>query len=426
MKSFKPLAMGLLTVALATTAAYADVTVRLTGSTAFRNATVAGIENILGGAGNFKGAYQAATLTTNGEQSATNSIFQGTVSGVPGTVTIICAWAGSVGGVKTLTQNLALTTWMTTSNLPGTNTVVNVSSPTFDATPNVTADISMSDSRQAATPFTSPSLTADKVGVVSFVWCKNNGASTSLTNITALQIRALLAGGLPLAQITGSSADTTMVFAVGRDQDSGTRVAALSDSGYGSLTNPLQFRINANGTAVLNVETYPANTVLGTTFADGTSGYSSGGNVAAALNLTGSSTASVYDTTGGDPVGSPNALIATGAYFVGYVGTGDATKLTNHVQDSATGIFSTTSGADLQVLTYNGVQYSFANVREGKYTFWTYEWLMHRSSLSGDSLSVSNKLRDNIISTAAAQVNQIALSSMHATRTVEGGVVLHN
>lgn len=426
MKSFKPLLSGLITVALVATAARADVTVRLTGSTAFRNATVQGIENILGGAGNFKAAYQASSATTNGEQSATNSIYQGSVSGVSGTVTFVCSFAGSAGGVKTLTQNLTLTTWMDTSNLPGTNTVVNVASPTFDPTAR-TADIAMSDSRQAATPFTSPVLTADKVGVITFVWAKNMGAPTTITNMTALLARALLAGGAQLSQFSGNSADTTAVFAVGRDQDSGTRIVAFSDSGFGALTSPLQFRLNSSGGAITTVETYPANTVLGTTYPIGTSGYSGGGNVKDALNLTGSSTANVYDTTAGT-VGDPNALIATGAYFIGYLGTSDAAKLATVNFNTSTGVFTANgvAGTDMQVLSYNGVPFSFTAVQEGQYSMWNYEFLMHRSSLTGDGLTVSNTLRDNIKNTAAAQVGQVSLSSMHVSRTIEGGVITHN
>jgi len=415
MKYLRPILTGLCATGLIASAAMADVTVRITGSTAFRTATMTAIENLMGGAGNFKAAYEAASSSTNGELSAAHSIFQGTVSGVSGTTTIVCSWAGSTGGVKTVAQNVTLTTWMSAANLPGTNTIVNVASPTYDAA--TIADITMSDSKQSSTKYTSPTLSGGKVGVVPFVWMKNAGAPVSLTNITSLQIRALLSGPVPLSQLTGNSADTTFVLAVGRDQDSGTRVAALSDSGYGSLTPPQQFRINASGSAVASAEFYPATTLLGETFPLGTAGYAGGSGVVSALNLTGSSTAPVYvQATDSSPA-------FTGFYAIGYAGTSDAKSLTGHSQDSTTGVFSSTG--DLQILSYNGVPYSYANVREGKYTFWTYEWLLYRSSAATDVKSVATKLTTEI-STNTAQISGIKLSTMNCSRTVEGGVVSHN
>jgi hypothetical protein len=376
------------------------------------------IENLMGGPGNFKAAYDGAAGSGK-ELSATHSIFQGSIPGVTGTVTIVCSWAGSTGGVKTVAQQLPLTTWMTTANLPTTaGTIQNVSTPDYDPSVTQSADLSMSDTKQSSTKYTSPTLTAYQVGVVPFVWMKNAGAPSTLTNITSLQIRALLSGPTKLAQFTGNSADTLRVIAVGRDQDSGTRVAALSDSGYGSLTNPKQFQINASSGAVTSAELYPAETLLGETFSLGTTGYAGGSGVVGALNYTGSSTAPVLNTVGGTAF--------TGFYAIGYAGTSDAKGLTDHYQDTD-GSFKTNNGADLRVLTYNGVPYTYENVRQGKYTFWTYEWLNLAAGVSSDPdrNTVALALRDEIKNNTA-DVSGIKISTMHASRSVEGGVVSHD
>lgn len=405
--------------AFASTAVHAATTIRITGSTAYRTAVTTAIENIMGGAGNFKAAYRSSDGAN--ELAAKASIFQGNITGANNPVTIKCFWSGSVGGVKTVAQSLTLaSSWLADSELPGTNTVVASATPTYDGA--LTADITMSDTRQSTTKFTSPALTATRVGVVPFVWVKSNGAPSGLSNMTALLARSLLGNpGIPLAQFTGNSADTTMVLAVGRDQDSGTRVGAFAESGFGTLTAPIQWKINGTG-SVSNVELYPAQTILGDAYTIGTSGYSSGGNVAAAMNLTGSDSAPVYDTSAG-AIGDPDALLYDGAYYVGYVGTSDAKSLTGHTQNGTTGIF--TSSGSLQVMTYNGIQYSYANVKEGLYTFWTYEYIMWRSGLSSDGVTVGNALKNEILNNTAS-LSGIKVGDMHASRTLEGGVVGHN
>jgi hypothetical protein len=417
MKYLRPILTGLAVASLAASAASAATTIRITGSTAYRAAVVTAVEHLMSSGYHAAIKSSAPLYTAGDEMSATESVFVGNINGANNPVTIQCAWAGSVGGVKTIVQDIKLTNWMSSSNVTS-DTVALVSAPAYDA--KALADITMSDTKQSSTPFPTPQLSGFQVGVVPFIWLKSNGAPSSLTNITALLGRAVLSGGARLSQFTGVSTDTAMVYAVGRDQDSGTRVAALADSGYGSLTNPVQFRLNGSG-SVTTAETYPANTVLGTTYPIATSGYSGGGNVVSALNLTGSISAPVYDTTI-STVGDPDALIADGAYYVGYVGTSDAKKLTGHTQNSSTGIF--TSTGDLQVLSYNGVPYSYENVREGRYSFWTYEWALYKS-LTPDQLTVYTALKNQIHDTDAT-ASGILISTMHVSRTIEGGVITHN
>jgi hypothetical protein len=74
---------------------------------------------------------------------------------------------------------------------------------------------------------------------------------------------------------------------------------------------------------------------------------------------------------------------------------------------------------------WNGVAYSADNVREGKYTCWSYEHLMYRPTLSGSAKTVADQIA-NQIKTADASVSGILLSTMNVSRSVEGGVIIHN
>jgi hypothetical protein len=419
MKSNKILMAGAAALACVSLAS-AATTIKLTGSTAFRNSTTQAIINLMGGTGTFKGAYvvsSAAAADEGNLKKAGISIFQGNISGADNPVTIQCSWSGSVGGIYTLTSNSTVDTWIDPSKLPASNGIINyvdASAPSTAIYESAsTADVTMSDTLQTSTLFPNPALTKYEVGIVTFVWIKNAGFPASVTNITSLQARALLQGFSPLSLFTGNPDDSSsFVLAVGRNQDSGTRVAALADSGYGSLKAPVQWQLNISGGAVTSAELYPANTYFGITYDLGTTGYSSGSTLATAFNATGSDSAPVNDEFGDE--------IFSGAYYIGYVGTGDAKKLTGHTQNSD-GTFTATNN---QVLSYNGVPFSYANVREGKYSFWTVEHLMHRTNLASNASTVASKLAAQIHDTTAA-IDGILISTMDVARSVEGGVISH-
>src|SRR6187401_183396 len=107
MKISKYLSAGILSLAAAVST-QADTVIHLTGSTAFRAGTIASVESIMGGAGNFKCAFAG---TTGDEKGATYVVLQGNVASVPaaGLVTVKCTWTGSTGGIKTVVQNIDIT-----------------------------------------------------------------------------------------------------------------------------------------------------------------------------------------------------------------------------------------------------------------------------------------------------------------------------
>ena len=73
------------------------------------------------------------------------------------------------------------------------------------------------------------------VALAGFKWVASKGAPTGLANITPQLAQALWGNGtLPLALFTSSAADEgTLVYATGRDPDSGTRATAFAESGIG-------------------------------------------------------------------------------------------------------------------------------------------------------------------------------------------------
>jgi hypothetical protein len=244
MKLFKTLLLAATAILFATPAFAQTTTVRITGSTAFRSAVNQAIFDLFQ-------AAQGGTLTNYGWNGAgtpapqlgeSRSVWRGTISGVTGTVIIKTSFQGSVGGVQTLDQNSTRSDW-------GADTWNGASNSTTDGQ-TVTADVALSDSFQTSTIYTSgpgSPLTDKVIGVVGFVWAKCGAANalTSWNNMTALNARSFLGGKQSLQLWTGNTADAgKFVIAMGRDGDSGTRLEAFATSGFGILSNPLQYETN--------------------------------------------------------------------------------------------------------------------------------------------------------------------------------------
>lgn len=393
MKAIKTIMAGTFALALAALAS-AQTVIHITGSTAFRAATHQAISDILNTG--YTVGYSGTTLS-----KASQAVFGGTTKVGNYSVVIKTSWSGSAGGVQTLAQQspvLTVATWLQTG-LSGPN----LTGP-YD--PAVTADVTMSDSFQSSTRFTGAgynTLVDQIVGVVPFVWVKgssnDSGVTASLanlTNVTPLLARLLLASGAPLSMFTGTTADDAIyVYPLGRDEDSGTRLDTFAESGFGIFSSPIQYQPTVTSGAITAIAPWPANTVDGLSYPVGHSGYSSGGTLATALN-----TPVAIGTT--DSFGDKIAL-------VGYFGISDAASVNSGNSN----------------LTYNGVAYSAAAVQEGKYTFWSYEHLMYNSTFSGTAKTVANQIANEILTTDAT-VSGVLVGAMNVSRTVEGGVIIHN
>lgn len=321
--------------------AFADVTIRITGSSAFRAATHNAIKNIMTLSGTGDGyAYNGTSFT-----GANFAIFRGTVAGVPGKVTVKTSWSGSVAGVRDVAQSnpvafLPDTTGISAGGTSGASTTSNES-----AVP----DIAMSDTFQGSTKFTSPTLVRSTVGIIPFAWVASKDAPSGLTNVTPQLARALYKAGFASAALfTNNNADAsdqtggTMVYAAGRDPFSGTRLTAFAESGVGVNTavaqyEPVSGAITNN--TVGKIKLTAANPTEGVV--EGDNGFTSGGNLADLLRY---STPAVEDTVN-NPGGTQKIC------FVGYLGESDAGRAVNGTGSAVTG----TNAGNARYLSYNGV-----------------------------------------------------------------------
>lgn len=362
--------VGVATVSLSS-AAHAQTELRLTGSTAFRSATHEAIKKIL--APGYRAAHTAGSFAQAGQ-----AIFRGTV----GTEEVIIrtSWSGSVGGVQTVSQNLDVN-FLPASALPESGTTANAATGTEAGKP----DVAMTDNFQAATPFPSPELEDKLVGVIPFKWVASKGAPAGLSNINPQLAQAVFgAGSAALSLFTGLAADEGMkVFATGRDPDSGTRLTTFAEAGVGVNAEVVQYQPTVSSGAVTGHVHWPETVVNGITFRTGNGGYSSGGSLVATMGAT---------------------TAALSGYYVSYMGLSDATAAI---------------AAGAKELTYNGVLYSLDNVKNGLYTFWCYEHLMYKKTLTGVKKTVADTLA-NQIDTVDAPIKR---SDMRVSREADGGLV---
>ncbi len=456
MKTKRIALFGLVAAAL-TSAASAQTVIRITGSSAFRGATHAAIGNIL--QSGYTVGYTGTSLSGAGA-----AIFKGTTKAPTSQSVIIkTSWTGSVGGVKTLTQNLTLSTFLPSDAATSTGAGTSGLPATPGESPNPTADIAMSDSFQNSTAYRTPVLVDKVVGVLPFQWVRNNGSPSTLNNMTPLMASNLLSGGILLSQFTGSPADNnTIVYALGRDEDSGTRLVAYAESFFGVFSTPTQYQVVGTPN-ITDLVVWPPATVLGTNYPLGHSGYSSGGNLVTAMNLPGSNTTSanpgyyvsyagVSDAANINPgtVAVATAVLSGGAVqsvtvdnggtnynaspvisFSGGGGSGAAATAVVNAAGVITGITVTSGGSGYTsaptvairsgaALKWNGYDYTPSAVREGQYTFWSYEHLLYRSGYAQSA--IADQLAAQIKNTDAS-TSGILLNTMNVGRPVEGGDV---
>jgi hypothetical protein len=400
---------------LAADAAFAQTTIRLTGSTAFRSATITSIKNII--------TVSDSAYTGSTETSAQYATYIGTFSGQP--VVIQTSWTGSVEGVRdvsnSLTQNFIKASFVTaTDPVSGTSTTTSNTAIYEAAIPQ----ISLADNTQSATIYTANALTEFKVGVIPFVWVKGRvgafhpakAAFDGVTNVTAQMAKSLLAGGAPISLLSGiADTSSTKVYAMGRNPLSGSRLVTFAECGFGSSSPATQFQPIISGTNITGVNLSAADLVNG--FAEGNNGYTSGGTLATEL----SNTVSDIDGSGNAYDGVPFAL-------VGYVGVGDAANLLKAIN-------GTTATATSSVLSYNGASlgvaynsttqattWDFTAIKEGKYSLWSFAYLAYKPSLSGLTKTFADTLKNNIILNVPS-ASGVKLADMKVTRLSEGSTI---
>lgn len=383
MKTLKQIALAAMLGLAIHSEALAVDKLYITGSTAFRAQAHTAITNIL--SPGFVYAYSGASAS-----GASRAIYSGTLIANSQPVIIKTSWSGSTLGMKAvsagvLTDYLTDATTMSTGGTANATTVGDIVNP----------DAGMADSFQNSTKFNTPTLTFQQVGIIPFKWIGNEGSGAAgITNMTTFLAQPLYGNGsLPLSFWTGVAGDSTkFVYAYGRDEGSGTRTVAFAESGVGSNAIVTQYKLTVSGDTITAAIPYPPTPVTGLgTSLEGNGGESSGGTVATNMGKT-----SAAVSVSGGP--------AAQAYFVAYVGETDAN---NAIAAGAT------------ELTWNGVPFSLDNIKNGKYTFWSYQHVTYKSDIDAAKKAIADAL--------AARIRDfdspILLTDMKVVRTADGGTV---
>ena len=448
MKKIKLLTAGMLAM-LALNVASAQTEIRLTGSTAFRKATVDSIEHIL------NSDYVWGSTGGSG-LGASQQVFVGTTAIGGNNVIIKCSWSGSAGGIQSLASNIAAgqpfiidPTGVAFGPAAGsvggiTLTHAGANIPTgADISESHTADAALSDAFPSSTPYTGTGFIALKdtqVGIVPFAWVKGaytpDGGTTNfpggypgVTNISGVQGQELIGGGLALNQFTGTPADQAIfVQMVGRDHDSGTRIGYLFDTQYGkyfssvlqnipngSTVGATQFASQSAGSGVIStLSPWPVETVLGENRAAGNEGFFSGGTVASVLNRD-------CDTSQGN-------------YIISFLGFGDSPNVNPGAGYSYTdGVGNAVTITPSQnALTFDGYYPGtpahpfgppYVNVEQGIYTAWGYEHFLYATTFSGTAKTVADQIATQIKSEADFGGVGDLLSRMNCSRATDGAPV---
>jgi hypothetical protein len=407
MKLVKTLALGALALASVASSFAADLgVVHVTGSSAYRAGALNGIKALFKTTGTTP--LQYGWTGTGAFTSSTFAIFDGELNdGSGNTIRIATNFTGSAAGVQAIVEVPALSIpYLATArgslSAGGTS---GLSTPAGTAT----SDIAFSDVSISLTPFqratdkavTSPPSAAAGVAVIPFFWVANGGANSNITFMTNQLAKAVGAGGIPISFWSNNSADTGLVRVVGRNADSGTRLDAYEESGYGAATPATQYQptpVTTNTTtAITGLQLYPAETVLGISFAAGKSGYPSGGNLVTQLTRP-----------------------SSGVNFVSYLGRSDA-------------VAALAAGARL--LSYNGITPTITGVAanytsawdtayvNGSYSFWSVQQMYYTDNHVADTVAnIAEALAAQIVATPSS-VAGINLADMKVVRGGEGQVI---
>ena len=336
--------------------ASAQVNITITGSTSFRAITFDRARSLFD-----------SGVTTNGDVSVGPGTYRGTMSNaIPALgstpVTVRLSFSGSGAGMVAVDNGISVPTIE-----PGTGT-----------TNNLAPDVALSDvyPESANPPLDSSHFEQAIVGVIPFVWVKNNSL-VGVTNITREQAVLLMSSsgvvtnlgqpifGMPASFLGGNSQNP--VYLTGRDSGSGTRITVHKDIGF---TGTPRYWGNQGITLVQ------------------TNGYSSGGG--------------------------ERGVIATNVNVIGYLGLADANNISG-----------TTS-----IISYEGIPFSISAVQNGSYPIWGYEHLVSRSSgLSANQQLVRDALAAAISNQGFQTTNTlyslqfVDQANMHVRRGTDGGTV---
>jgi hypothetical protein len=338
----KKTTFALALAAIAITSAKAS-DVYVAGSTAFRKNFELGIQ----AAGYTLVASQGSSLSDSTKWTAANQNLWSN-SGV----FVHTSWTGSEAGVQSaLSSGLISSTTNAYTNgkiafIPNTATNTGAS-----ATELAYADIAGTDCSSAISRFQKSSKTFlngakvtfpttgyqdVKVGVQAFSFMADQSfTNTGVTSINANAAKVLFQQGhIPLSLISGKASDSNnTVWLTGRDADSGTRITAFNEVGYGALNTTTNHKVIHNdGTVIDKIQIWSTNDypngLNGYPVLPGDGGNSSGGTLVSTIAPLASGASLLIDA------GTNKAVSVTYTNFTG----------TNVVTNSAVGVTSTYDG----------------------------------------------------------------------------------
>jgi len=364
MKNIKTL-IALLAGALVSTGAYAQVELTVTGSTAFRSIVIDRVAN---------GIFDAGSLNTYTFDATAGTIsYVGTMSNKTSLgstpVHVHLSFSGSASGMLAVKNSTLVTTAREVAG----------GAPTETRTP----DLALSDVFPGSATPAIPLAAFDPenkayLGVIPFVYVRNNTALSGINNITRQQAVLLMTasgtGGMPISFLDGNPAHTANIYMTGRDSGSGTRITTEKCIRF--TGTPILWGTNNADNVYRTHDNNPAISF---------DGYSSGG--------------------------FERALIAEKPDAIGYLGRADAANI----------------AASASQISFDGIPYSTANVENGAYEIWGYEHMYNRAGgLSPNQkqvrLALLNAITDPAYQATPIYANSFEpLAGMHVERLADGG-----
>ena len=404
---------GLAALGFASSAsAQSPTTINITGATAFRAAAHNAILSILsdGGATQVKYCW-VGSAGTSGFLNSNKIIAEGTIGGQP--YIIRTNQNGSTQGIASVATQTTPPSAYLSASLTALDRVVggvNLASDAGKTEAGVIGRFAFSDVDQAISNNPTPVLPGAPVGVVPFVFIAGVGAPAGLTNMTdQLHDAQWSTGQLPLSMYTGNPADTRLVLNTGRNNGSGTRATILAETQYGPFTGVVQW---GGPNSAANVAGSEGTGTVNWLQNLGNNGYSSNSWVRQVLARTTTNVTVGTDGSGNGGVAEQNIVM------VSYLTLSDAAAIT-----TITG----GAGVGARALTYNGVPYSEANVKNGSYTLWGYQQFYASADITAAEQIFFDAFTAAIPPTLDPLLTGIPIPDMNVTRNGgDGGPISPN
>jgi hypothetical protein len=394
------LAMGVASVSQAQS-------VYITGSTAFRSQIYQALVDLHVVSVQ---PLNSNTRTYQGTVKALNDFTGAANLSAGNTVTALCSFNGSGAGVGVVSTALASPTYVTAATGAATTCAWG-------------ADVTFSDVDQLSTIFPAAGLNeisstdgalcgyGSGCAVVCWCWAASTDCNKTITDITPLEMTDLFnAGSEAYSVMEGVPGAAGIVYATGRNNDSGTRITAELLAGWDPSVGITVWTINGDESTTFPAgQTFKIDTALDPALLF--NGYTSGGNVASALNLAGAGKA------------------------VSYLGFSDAANLTGQaIPINFWGVNPLANVAVTAFVPNNAVSgaWNFGAIEAGQYPFWAYEHCYNSAHDAAASWVVAtfmpdliNELQYEILHPAAGTVRAAdVISNLKVHRTQDGGPIL--